>query len=149
MNGDGRGIVNDGADPSPVFQLVGALQAVADHLEDAVGPVGLSLGKFGVLTRLADAGEPLPLGTLAERCACVRSNITQLVDRLEAERLVLRAPDPRDRRSIRAELSAEGRRRYEEGRKAIEATEQEVFAWLPQADREELLRLLQVLRDGR
>ena len=29
--------------------------------------------------------EPLPLSQLAERCSCVRSNITQLVDRLEAD----------------------------------------------------------------
>ena len=81
------------------FQLVVTLHAVVERLEEALEPLGLSLAKFGVLSRLAAAGEPLPLGTLAERCACVRSNITQLVDRLEAERLVMRADDPRDRRS--------------------------------------------------
>jgi DNA-binding MarR family transcriptional regulator len=136
----------NGSDSSPVFQLMGALQAVHTRLEAALEPVGLSLAKFGVLARLVSAGEALPLGRLAERCACVRSNITQLVDRLESEKLVVRAPDPRDRRSIRAELTAEGRRLYDEARSALEATEQEVFALLPGPKREELLRLLRALR---
>jgi MarR family 2-MHQ and catechol resistance regulon transcriptional repressor len=134
--------------PSPIFQLVGALQAVHGRLEDALEPMGLSMAKFGVLARLAAAREALPLSTLAERCACVRSNITQLVDRLEAERLVVRALDPRDRRSTRAELTAEGRRRFEDGRQALEAVEQQVFAGLPGAERGELLRLLQSLQSA-
>lgn len=146
VNADDGAVVSGGPHPSPVFQLVGALQAVAHHLEEALEPVGLSLGKFGVLTRLADAGEPLPLGTLAERCACVRSNITQLVDRLEAERLVRRVADPRDRRFIRAELTAEGRRRYDDGLRALKATEAALFEHLAGQDRDELLRLLSALK---
>jgi DNA-binding MarR family transcriptional regulator len=140
--------MNSCSDPSPIFQLVGALQAVHERLEHALEPIGLSTAKFGVLARLVAAGEPLPLSTLAERCACVRSNITQLVDRLEADRLVVRAPDPRDRRSTRAELTAEGRRRYEEGLKTLEVSEGQVFAGLHGPERHELLRLLQVLRSG-
>jgi DNA-binding MarR family transcriptional regulator len=134
---------------SPVFQLMGALLAVQARLEAALEPIGLSIAKFGVLAKLVTAGEPLPLGTLAERCACVKSNITQLVDRLEAERLVVRAADPRDRRSTRAELSAKGRRLYEEGLKAVEVAEQEVLGSLSAPERDELLRLLQGLREGR
>jgi DNA-binding MarR family transcriptional regulator len=90
------------------FELLSALHAVEDRLEAALEPRGLSLAKFGALSQLVAAGEPLPLSTLATRCACVRSNITQLMDRLEAEKLVVRAGDPRDRRSVRAELTAEG-----------------------------------------
>jgi DNA-binding MarR family transcriptional regulator len=37
--------------------------------------------------------------------ACVRSNITQLIDRMQAEGLVRRIPDPQDRRSVRAALT--------------------------------------------
>ena len=133
---------------SPIFQLMATLQSVHDRLEQALEPLGLSLAKFGVLARLVSAGEPMPLGALAERCACVRSNITQLVDRLEAEKLVLRAPDPRDRRSIRAELTPKGRRLYEEGWRILESAELEILACLGEPEREELLRLLQPLRVG-
>ncbi len=140
--------MNGCPDGGLIFQVVGALQDVDHRLEHALEPIGLSMAKFGVLARLATAGEPLPLSTLAERCACVRSNITQLVDRLEAERLVARTPDPRDRRSTRAELTAEGRRRYEEGLKVLESAERQVFAGLAETQRDELLRLLRALRAG-
>jgi DNA-binding MarR family transcriptional regulator len=128
------------------FELLSALHAVEDRLEAALEPRGLSLAKFGALSQLVAAGEPLPLSTLATRCACVRSNITQLMDRLEAEKLVVRAGDPRDRRSVRAELTAEGRSRHEAGVRAIEAAEHEILERLPVDQRDSLLPILRALR---
>ena len=135
-----------GGPGSLAFEVIAALQAVETRLEAVLEPVGLSLAKFGVLSRLVAAGEPLPLGTLAERCACVRSNITQLVDRLEAEGLVARVDDPRDRRSIRAELTAEGRRRQAAGVRALEVAEKDLLAHLPPAHRGAFRELLTALR---
>ncbi len=133
---------------SLAYQLLATAGHVEERLEAALEPLGLSLAKFGALARLVVAGEPLPLGTLAERCACVRSNITQLVDRLEAEKLVVRAADPRDRRSVRAELTEEGRSRHAAGLRALEDAERELFAPVPREQREELMRLLPALRGG-
>jgi DNA-binding MarR family transcriptional regulator len=127
------------------FEILGALQAVASRLEEELEPLGLSLAKFGALSRLVDAGRPLPLGTLAERCACVRSNITQLVDRLEAERLVVRIDDPKDRRSVLAELTDQGRSRHAAGERALEAVERELLARIPDDQRAALRGLLQAL----
>jgi DNA-binding MarR family transcriptional regulator len=124
------------------------LHALGARMEEALEPLGLSLAKFGILAKLVAAGEPLPLSTLAERQACVRSNITQLVDRLEAERLVRRADDPADRRSIRAELTAEGRARHAAGLRALERAEKEAFAPLPAAQRKQFVEMLQSLRAG-
>jgi DNA-binding MarR family transcriptional regulator len=78
----------------------------------------------------------------------VRSNITQLVDRLEAEKLVVRVDDPQDRRSIRAELTAEGRKRHAAGLRALRQAEKELTARLPDRDREALLRVLGSLRES-
>jgi DNA-binding MarR family transcriptional regulator len=118
---------------------------VADRLETVLEPLGLSLAKFGALSKLVAAQEPLPLSTLAERCACVRSNITQLVDRLEADGLVGRSDDPHDRRSIRAELTDEGRRRQAAGARAVEKAEREILADLPKARQDSLIELLRSL----
>jgi MarR family 2-MHQ and catechol resistance regulon transcriptional repressor len=126
--------------------LIGTLHLVVSRLELALEPLGLSLPKFKVLGRLVAAGEPLPLGTLAEQSACVRSNITQLIDRLEADKLVARVDDPRDRRSIRAELTAEGRKRHAEAARVLKAAERELFAGLGQEQRDSLLHLLGSLR---
>jgi DNA-binding MarR family transcriptional regulator len=138
--------MNERPAASLAAELIGTLHAVEARLEVALEPLGLSLAKFKVLSMLVTAGEPLPLGALAERSACVRSNITQLVDRLEAEKLVMRADDPHDRRSIRAELTPEGRRRHAAGVRALEAAERDLFAGLPPKERESLLLLLRALQ---
>jgi DNA-binding MarR family transcriptional regulator len=126
-------------------QIVIALHAVESKLESALEPLGLSLPKLGVLSKLVDAGEALPLRTLAERCSCVRSNITQLVDRLEADKLVVRTDDPRDRRSIRAELTAEGRSRHSAGLRVLEKAEKQLLSDFSARQRDELVRLLRSL----
>jgi DNA-binding MarR family transcriptional regulator len=140
--------MNERPPASLAFELIRTLHTVEGRLEGVLEPLGLSLAKFGALSRLVAAGEPLPLGTLAERCACVRSNITQLIDRLEAEGLVARADDPHDRRSIRAELTAEGRRRHSAGVRALEKAETEMVSRLPAGQRDTLLGLLGSLRGG-
>lgn len=124
------------------FRVIGAAHEVEGRLEGALGTIGLSLAKLNVLKALADTDEPLPLSHLADRCCCVRSNITQLVDRLEADRLVERLPDPADRRSVRAALTAAGRERHAEAVRIVGETETQVFAALGEEDRQALTRLL-------
>jgi DNA-binding MarR family transcriptional regulator len=80
--------------------------------------------------------------------ACVRSNMTQLIDRLEADKLVRRVADPGDRRSIRAELTQEGRGRYAEVLKIVEQTERELFSGLPENQQDVLLQLVGSLKYG-
>lgn len=125
------------------FQVLEAAREVEARLESALGGVGLSLAKFGVLARLVEAGEPLPLGCLAERCSCVRSNMTQLMDRLEADRLVERVQEPKDRRSVLAALTEAGRERYSEAAGILEAADRELFAPLGEVERAALKLLLQ------
>jgi DNA-binding MarR family transcriptional regulator len=115
---------------------------IQDRLENALEPTGLSLAKLGALRHLAEANEPLALGQLAERIACVKSNVTQLVDRLETDQLVRRVPDPSDRRSVRAEITEEGRQRYEAGMEAMRTAEAELIGEFEVSDREQLQELL-------
>jgi len=141
--------MNDVTTTTRLGQFIKSLHAVESRLEGALEPLGLSLAKFGALAQLAAAGEPLPLSTLAERRACVRSNITQLVDRLEADGLVKRSDDPRDRRSVRAEMTDEGRSRYEAGLQALISAERELFAPMSTTQRDQLLELLVALQGPR
>ena len=131
--------------PASLIQILQALGSVEARLEDALEPLGLSLAKLNALSQLVQAGEPVPLGTLAERCACVRSNITQLVDRMEADKLVVRSDDPRDRRSVRAELTEAGRARHDQGIEAMWAAEVDLLSALQPNERKELERLLGIL----
>jgi DNA-binding MarR family transcriptional regulator len=140
--------MNEAASASNAYRLLWGLKHIEERFEAALEPIGLSLAKFGALANLVEAGEALPLRTLAERCACVRSNMTQLVDRLEAEKLVVRADDPHDRRSVRAALTSEGRARHAEGVKVIRVVERELFAKLSGKRAEEMMESLRVLAGG-
>jgi len=119
---------------------------VADQLYERVGAaldrVGLSYAKYEVLRSLRKAEEPLALGCLAEEQSCARSNITQLVDRLEADGLVQRVPDPADRRGVRAELTEEGAAREAEGTTQLNLVLAEFAAAFTGPERAELGRLL-------
>jgi DNA-binding MarR family transcriptional regulator len=140
--------MNDSLTSSPAamaFRVLGAAHEVEARLEAALAGLGLSVAKFNVLSRLAEAGESLPLSQLADRCSCVRSNMTQLVDRLEADRLVERTADPTDRRSIRAVLTEAGRERHAEAARVLEETGRTMFAHLGEEDRADLARIVQLL----
>jgi len=128
-----------------MFALLNVAHALEDRLERSLGEVGLSGAKLGVLTHLVEAGEPLPLGILAERLSCVRSNITQLVDRLEADGLVRRIDDPADRRAVKAEITALGTARQSAGAARLEAVQAEFSAALSGANRAALGRALAAL----
>lgn len=116
------------------MSLIHAAQGITEQLEEAVGGAGLSMAKFSALSALAVAGEPLTLGELADRLSCVRSNITQLVDRLESDGLVRRLADPSDRRSIRAELTALGIERQAAGQEALAGAQHEIASRISAAD---------------
>jgi DNA-binding MarR family transcriptional regulator len=89
--------------------LLHAANAVHLHLESRLAELGLSLPKLAALAALREAGDSLLLSQLAERLSCVKSNITQLVDRLESDGFVKRGLDPGDRRARLAVLTTAGR----------------------------------------
>ena len=138
--------MNESSPASMSFLMLGTLHGMEAHLESALGRVGLSLAKFRTLSQLVEAKEPVPLGSLADRCACVRSNMTQLVDRLAADGLVERVSDASDRRSVRAALTEQGRKRHAEAAEILEQAEREVFARLGEADKASLARLVGLMK---
>ena len=115
------------------------------RLEDALAERGLSGAKASTLNFLAEAKDPLSLSELAHENACVRSNITQLVDRLETDGLVRRVNDPDDRRIRRAALTSDGRKACKDACRVITAQEQAVAATLSPDETATLARLLRRL----
>jgi len=129
------------ADPV-MFSLLEAAHALEHRLESALSEVGLSMAKYGVISELADAREALPLSELAARQSCVRSNMTQLIDRLEADGLVRRVDDPADRRSVRAAITRLGEERAAAGARAMKRVQDEFTSAIPPRDRATLTRML-------
>ncbi|TQK44304.1 DNA-binding MarR family transcriptional regulator [Streptomyces sp. SLBN-118] len=80
-----------------VVELIGAVVArYHTEYDQAAAKHSLTGAQARVLGLLAL--EPLPMRQVAETLKCEPSNITGIVDRLEARGLVERRPDPGDRR---------------------------------------------------
>jgi DNA-binding MarR family transcriptional regulator len=126
--------------------LIEAAHLLHARLEDALDAVELSPAKFATLDQLVQAGEPVPLRVLSEGQRCAPSNMTQLMDRLEAEGLVRRLPDPADRRIVRAELTKLGKQRATAGRKVLAKVQADVAKAVSKTDRAALERLVQAIR---
>jgi DNA-binding MarR family transcriptional regulator len=133
------------ADPV-MFSLLHAARVLEDRLETVLASVELSSPKLSVLTQLVRSGQPMTLSELAAGLACVRSNMTQLVDRLESDGLVRRIADGSDRRIVRAELTALGRERQAAGAQQMEKIQTEFAETLSPADRAVLARTLGAVR---
>jgi DNA-binding MarR family transcriptional regulator len=134
--------MNNVRPPADLTTLLHAAAAAQDLVEAKLSDIGLSLAKLAALKVLSDAGESLPLTQLADRLACVKSNITQLVDRLEADGLVERQPDPNDRRARLATLTAAGRKACREGSRIRQTAEKSVLGKLTAAESRQLAGLL-------
>jgi DNA-binding MarR family transcriptional regulator len=128
-----------------VYSLLGTAGAVEARLEAALSPLGLSLAKAGLLHHLAEAKGPVALSELADHQQCVRSNITQLMDRLEKDGLVRRRADAADRRSVRAVLTPAGRRAYAQAKRVLAEEQRAIVRLLSDGDAERLNHVLQAL----
>lgn len=90
-----------------VVDLIGSVVArYHAEYDEAAARQGLTGPQARLLTLLTH--EPTAMRRLAHRLKCEPSNITGLVDRLEAQGLVERRPDPDDRRVKVAAATAAG-----------------------------------------
>ncbi|MFK4064439.1 MarR family winged helix-turn-helix transcriptional regulator [Streptomyces sp. NPDC029674] len=90
-----------------VVELIGTVVArYHEEYEEAAAGHALTGAQARVLGLLSL--EPMPMRRIAQKLKCEPSNITGIVDRLEARGLVERRPDPADRRVKLAAPTAEG-----------------------------------------
>ncbi|MEU6687425.1 MarR family transcriptional regulator [Streptomyces sp. NPDC046832] len=92
-----------------VVELIGEVVArFHEDYESAAAEHSLTGAQARLLSLLCL--EPLPMRRLAQQLKCEPSNVTGIVDRLEARGLVERQPAPADRRVKVAAATAEGRK---------------------------------------
>lgn len=129
-----------------VTSVLRVQQILLGRADAALRPHGLTFARYEVLMLLSFSrhGE-LPLGKVGARLQVNPASVTNAVDRLEAQGLVERVPNPRDGRGTLARLTGAGRAR------ALEATETlnlELFGdlGLGDGDEEHLYGLLREVR---
>lgn len=102
---------------------------------------GVSMWAYAVLTALRES----PMRTQAALAAGIGADKTRLIpvlDELQKRGLIVREPDPTDRRVRLLDLTDAGRRTYEAIRAEIRAGEAELMAALPPGDRDTFVRVL-------
>ena len=86
-----------GADQAWALLLQVGFELVSAHFASAVAELDLAPSQARALHEL-DLERPISMRELAQRLKSDPSNVTGLIDRLEARGLVERRPDPTDRR---------------------------------------------------
>ncbi|MEV6591990.1 MarR family winged helix-turn-helix transcriptional regulator [Streptomyces acidicola] len=123
-----------------VVDLIGTVVArYYDEYEEAAAEHALTGAQARLLSLLSL--EPLPMRRLAQKLRCEPSNVTGIVDRLEARGLVERRPDPKDRRVKLAAATPEGRRLARGLRESLDFA-RAPLAGLSREERESLRDLL-------
>jgi DNA-binding MarR family transcriptional regulator len=108
---------------------------------EVLSPLGLTSAQFEVLSSIAsDPG--LSQQALARALRVTKGNVCGLLDRMEAEGLVVRRPHPLDRRVNRVLLTEAGEARFRQSWPALDRAISEVFSVLDEEDREAVARLL-------
>jgi DNA-binding MarR family transcriptional regulator len=129
--------------------LMAAARTLRRRFSDATARWGITPWQGRALRIVLTADEPIRLSVLAERLHIVPRSATEVVDGLERHGLVVRRPDPADRRAVCVVATEEGVRL---GRLIEDARQQaadELLEPLPEEDRATLTRILVTLLDGR
>jgi len=106
----------------------------------ALNSLGLSFAQAHAL-RMLDPDEPMPMSALAERLFCDASNVTGIVDRLEARGLVERRAYEGDRR-VKALTLTQAGAEVRDRALAVMSEPPAAIAALPAADQRALRDIL-------
>jgi DNA-binding MarR family transcriptional regulator len=94
-----------------VTSLVRAQQIALARVDSALKPYGLTFARYEVLMLLLfSRSGSLPMKKISARLQVHPTSVTNAVDRLRADGLILSRPDPDDGRSRLVRLSAKGKR---------------------------------------
>ncbi len=144
------------AEPSPTASEVVMTLIATSHrlqrvfntrLSSQTRAVSLSGPRLRLLLAVEEVGR-LRMGDLAEDLGITARTVTTLVDALEREGLLVRLPDPTDRRAILLELTEKARTQFEQVRSLQMELGEELVAPLDTQQRRQFLDLLSRLNKG-
>jgi MarR family transcriptional regulator, transcriptional regulator for hemolysin len=127
------------------------LKEVSRHyvlrFEEHARAISLTLPQCKVLVRL-EKNEGVSQARLAELVEVDAMTMVRILDRMEADGLLERRPDPADRRARCLYLTAKAKPLLDEVWRLSEATRAEVFAGIGPQQREEFMEVLQRLHEN-
>ena len=136
----------DGAAMAAATSIMRAQQIVLARVDEALKPFDLTFARYEALVLLTFSRRgSLPLGKMGERLMIHPTSVTNIVDRLEGQRLVRRLDHPTDRRTTLCEITPAGRRVVADATTAVAAVRLGIDG-LTDREVEQLTKLLGKLR---
>lgn len=126
------------------FLIASVNRQLENDLEERLKPGGVPVDQFRILEVL-DGQEPCAMGALAAQTLIEPPTLTKIIDRMVAEALVYRAPDPGDRRRVMVLATPGGKALFKRLRGISSAQEQRLSELLEGNKASELRELLRVL----
>jgi DNA-binding MarR family transcriptional regulator len=94
-----------------VTSVMRAHQILLGELDSLLRPFGLTFARYEALVLLSfSRAGALPMRLIGERLMVHPTSVTNTIDRLELAGLVVRKPNPQDRRGTLAEITPAGRK---------------------------------------
>ena len=133
------------------MQVLSRISRLARHLDiarrGAFAEHELESWAFDVLSALRRQGPPFQLtpGALLRATLVTSGTMTNRIDRLAAEGLVRREPDPRDKRGVLVILTDQGQERVDAALAGLLRRERALLAGLDDTERRHLADLMRIL----
>jgi DNA-binding MarR family transcriptional regulator len=108
---------------------------------------GITLPRFDLMAQLERHPEGLRMGELSRRMMVTGGNVTGITNQLEREGLVMREPDPADRRAYSVRLTDAGREGFTRMAKVHEGWLAELLQEMPGADKLRMIDLLAQMKE--
>jgi DNA-binding MarR family transcriptional regulator len=107
------------------YMIASLNRQLESELEDRLRPGGVPIEQYRILEVL-DASEPVAMGEIAQQSLIEAPTLTKIVDKMVAEGLVYRAPDPGDRRRVLILTAPAGKTLFKRLRGVSTAQEQRI-----------------------
>lgn len=121
--------------------LMQATRGMRRRWGEALEPVGISPHEFRALAAIERSENPR-VGIVAQELRITPRSATEVVDSLATAGLVVREPDPTDRRAVIVVLTERGHEVLARGQHARSISQEEHLAGLSDAERDQLAALL-------
>lgn len=153
VSSEGRGAAATPADTDLSLRLWLQLMKCAKSLEVVVATrlrreFDQSLARFDVLSQLYRMPDRCgTVGGIASDVMAASGNITALIDRMAEEGLVIRQPNPADRRSNRVHMTAAGEALFRRMASAHSRWIDAALLDFPEAEKQQLITMLRDVRN--
>lgn len=130
---------------APEYYLAALNRQNRENMNAALRPFGLKIADWRLLHCL-DGVPSLTINDLADLTVIDRSVASRLIDRLIERGLLCKSASDADRRFAQISLTGDGRRKLRDADPAVGDLRAQLFSGLSEVERDEFLRVLQLLR---